>query len=241
MYNELYRILGKSTMRDFENIKNLGQIDTSYKGESILKIDGSDLIKCEFLRCMIHDIEKSSFYGSNFADCNMRDLQAKKNDLSYINIKTSDLSTGFFHHSTIKHSGFLKIDFRATIFKYGEVEESQFEDCDFTKSVFNGITFKNVSFKDCDFNNSAFRKCKFLACDFSEIRELQKCFFAECDMIECAMPEGDNVVTRKEYFYLDEENGTDEVMCLSIDFIDNENEVDAGDKVISDNSKVESL
>lgn len=225
-------------MRDFENINNLGQIDTSYKGESILKVDKSDLIKCEFLRCMIHDIQESSFYGSNFADCNMRDLQAKKNDFSYINIKTSEVSTAFLHHSIVKHSNFDTVSFLASIFKYGEIEAVKFIDCNFAKSVFNGITFKNVSFKNCEFDESAFRDCTFLACDFSEVKKLKKFFLANCDMIECKMPEGENVKVIKEVFYLDEENQTDEVVCLSIDFAD---EVNAGDEVSIDNNKAETL
>lgn len=225
-------------MRDFENIENLGQIDTSYKGESILKIDKSDLVKCEFLRCMIHDIQESSFYGSSFADCNLRDLQAKKNDFSYVNIKTSDMSTGFLHHSIIKHSAFSTVNFLASIFKYADVEKVEFTGCDFAKTVFNGVTFKDVSFKDCEFDDSAFRDCKFLACDFSEVKKLQNCFLAACDMIECKMPEGDDIIIRREVFYLDEENATDEVTCLSIDFLNSE--ATTGDEAIEE-KKAETL
>lgn len=131
------------------------------------------------------------------------------------------------------------MNFVASIFKYAEVEKVGFIGCDFAKSVFNGVTFKNVSFKDCEFDDSAFRDCKFLACDFSEVKKLQNCFLAGCDMIECTMPDGDDVVIRTEVFYLDEENATDEVTRLSIDFLDSE--ATTGDEAIEDNKKAETL
>ena len=203
-------------MRDFEDIENTGLIDTAYKGESILKIRKSDLIKCEFLRCSLHDISESTFFGSKLADCDARNLRAKSNDLSYLEVEDTDLSLSFLHHSTASESLFCKVNFQSTIFKYGEITTTKFLNCDFSKSVFNGITFKDVDFSDSFFEKSAFRDCTFLSCDFSKIIAMKNVYLANCDLVECEMPDEDEFSIEITSFFLDEQNQSDEVICYNI-------------------------
>lgn len=205
-------------MRELEVIDNVGEIDTAHKGESFSNITNSNLIDCEFLRCMILDVQESAFNGSTFADCNMRDLQAKKSDFSDIEMKSTEMSFALLHHITAKRSSFDKVYFDGSIFKYGEIAEAKFTDCSFKKGVFNGLEIKNVSFDKCAFSHTGFRDCIFLACDFSQIKEFTQCSFINCKMVDCTLPENFEDITEITEFEIGEGENAEIVHNYTLHF-----------------------
>lgn len=205
-------------MRELEVIDNVGEIDTAHKGESFSSITNSNLIDCEFLRCMILDVQECAFNGSTFADCNMRDLQAKKSDFSDIEMKSTEVSFALLHHITAKRSSFNKVYFDGSIFKYGEISTVKFTDCSFKKAVFNGIEIKNVSFDGCGFSHTGFRDCIFLACDFSQIKEFTKCSFINCKMVDCTLPEDFEDIAEITEFTIGEGEDTEIVRSYTLHF-----------------------
>lgn len=205
-------------MREFETINNLGQMDGDFKGRALSSIEESNLIDSSFIRCMILDICNSSFHGSKFEDCNMRDLQSREGNFSDIEMKTSDMSEAFVHHVKIKRSSFKKVSFENSIFKFGHIDTVKFKACDFSRAVFSNIEFKDMSVVGGTINRTAFRDCTFLACDFSKITDITDCYFANCAFIECKMPNGFDEKAVVERFRLADIEETEDVVVLKVDF-----------------------